>query len=408
MGLLSGLFTRAPEPEPLVEPAGALHLHTVDTDHAIVVGSILLLAVAHFVIGRARNPPPGVARAIKRLSRRLSSLVGAAEEGKPARRVSIVPWDPHPKWSAAPAASTRSGVYPGWRFFALLLVGLVVVIFEGSFETVRLFYTTCSLSLMAYRLKYYADRGLLLYALDFCYWVHFVGLAALWFADLPSDWATAALVSAVGPVGGAVFMLQSPLLLHHPEAFEGFFLHVVPCWVAYVVRWRVMPSLAPELLPVGATIGLGFWKVYVPWGISHLLFLLVKPYTPLAKYEMLFDWYVGSVASGDNSSARGKGAKAHDSFLSYAWKPTAYIAVHALLSLEGYAAAALSLRREACFLAWVSLIFALNIKTAFDFYRAGTDPDYSPGNKFVNGLRDSALSWCVILPLFLWCEREAV
>ena len=235
MGLLSGLFTRAPEPEPLVEPAGALHLHTadgraeikpsrrrpdrqgdalivaatpqpgsvlcrnawppqVDTDHAIVVGSILLLAVAHFVIGRARNPPLGVARAIKRLSRRLSSLVGAAEEGKPARRVSIVPWDPHPKWSAAPAASTRSGVYPGWRFFALLLVGLVVVIFEGSFETVRLFYTTCSLSLMAYRLKYfrcvdvprrrvaatpwlrrgyfaetsarlryYADRGLLLY-----------------------------------------------------------------------------------------------------------------------------------------------------------------------------------------------------------------------------------------------------
>ena len=38
MGLLAR-FRKAPEPPP-VDPAGALHLHFVATDHAIIIGSV--------------------------------------------------------------------------------------------------------------------------------------------------------------------------------------------------------------------------------------------------------------------------------------------------------------------------------------------------------------------------------
>ena len=66
-------------------------------------------------------------------------------------------YDPHPMWSAPSKL----------RFFAALLVGLVAVIFVGSFAAARVVYTACSLSLLAYRVSYYAERGLLLYCVDF-------------------------------------------------------------------------------------------------------------------------------------------------------------------------------------------------------------------------------------------------
>ena len=94
-------------------------------------------------------------------------------------------------------------------------------------------------------------------------------------------------------------------------------------------------------------------------------------------------------------------------FASYAWKPVAYIAAHALFSVEGYCAAALSLRYEAVMLVWVSLIFISNINSAFNFYRASVDESYSPGNKLISGLRDSAVSWAIILPLYWYCEKGA-
>ena len=79
-----------------------------------------------------------------------------------------------------------------------------------------------------------------------------------------------------------------------------------------------------------------------------------------------------------------------------------------MFSVEGYCAAALSLRYEAVMLVWVSLIFISNINSAFNFYRASVDKDYSPGNKLISGLRDSAVSWAIILPLYWYCEKGAV
>ena len=45
--------------------------------------------------------------------------------------------------------------------------------------------------------------------------------------------------------------------------------------------------------------------------------------------------------------------------------------------------------------------------SAFNFYRASVDKDYSPGNKLISGLRDSAVSWAIILPLYWYCEKGA-
>lgn len=193
---------RSPPSPPPAHPSGTLHLHFVSTDRAVILGSLALLVLAYEVLHRARHPPSRPS-----LLRRVSSLL--RREGAGAVPAA---YDPHPMWSAP------SKLRYGWTFFAALLVGLVAVIFVGSFATARVVYTACSLSLLAYRVSYYAERGLLLYCVDLCYWVHLVGLAALWLAELPGEWALAALASAVGPVGGAVFMLQSPLLLHHPEA----------------------------------------------------------------------------------------------------------------------------------------------------------------------------------------------
>jgi hypothetical protein len=67
---------------------------------------------------------------------------------------------------------------------------------------------------------------------------------------------------------------------------------VVPVWVAYIVRWRVMRTAVTQLLPVAASIRLGFSRIYLPWAAVYLLFLVVKPYTPLRAQETLFDWCV--------------------------------------------------------------------------------------------------------------------
>lgn len=116
----------------------------------------------------------------------------------------------------------------------------MTIVFNAPFGMSRLVYTGTGLVLMCFRLRYYARRRKLLYTLDLCYWVHMCGFYELWFGALagsagaergaggaPGEWAVACLASAVGPVGGAVFMLQSPMLLHHPEAFESFFLHAL-------------------------------------------------------------------------------------------------------------------------------------------------------------------------------------
>lgn len=132
-----------------------------------------------------------------------------------------------------------------------------------------------ALGLLAHRLHYYAQHNLLLYCVDLCYYVHACGLHALWWGEIsspsadpslppvPNEWALANLASAVGPVGGAVFMLQSPLLLHHPEVsysqrvpaacecatwIDGPRCFILgSTWIAPLVHASISPSVLPIL-----------------------------------------------------------------------------------------------------------------------------------------------------------------
>merc|ERR1712216_542764 len=126
----------------------------------------------------------------------------------------------------------------------------------------------------------------------------------------------------------------------------------------------------------------------------YTAFLIAKPYIPpIAKSPTLFDWYVyGDV----------KEIPAPSSFLSWAWKPVAYILLHGLFSLEGYAAAALSFQYEMVNMVWIGMVFLGNLKCGYYFYRQSVGKDYKVGNKIVEGLRDSVLAWCVLLPTYLY------
>ena len=119
--------------------------------------------------------------------------------------------------------------------------------------------------------------------------------------------------------------------MHHAEAFESHFLHNAGMWLGYAMRWRLMSdatSSKAATLGVGTLVGVGLKKVYIPWAIGYLAFLLVKPYLPvISNYETLFDWYV--------AGAGGSKASGPEPFLQYWWKPTAYILAHMLLATEG-------------------------------------------------------------------------
>lgn len=265
-------WARPVPPAPPPPPAGVLFADTDITDQAVLLATLLLLALAHEIIHRARFPRG-------RMSwQRAKALVQWRMLRVGERRLASEPvaFNPHIAWSEP------SPAYAGWTFFAAVLVALISFIFQGPFVSVRLVYTftvsfkaqdagriprtmwhvaaairsqstsfpcpppspaTQSIALLGHRLNYYARHNILLYCVDLCYWVHACGLQALWRSDAaqpgdptaPNEWALASMLSAVGPVGGAVFMLQSPLLLHHPEVC-GHACSTFPCRRAHGTR----------------------------------------------------------------------------------------------------------------------------------------------------------------------------
>ena len=48
------------------------------------------------------------------------------------------------------------------------------------------------------------------------------------------EWTVAVFAALNGPVAGSTILLRTALCLHHPEAFESFFLHVAPMVFVYV------------------------------------------------------------------------------------------------------------------------------------------------------------------------------
>ena len=69
---------------------------------------------------------------------------------------------------------------------------------------------------------------------------------------------------------------------------------------------------------------------------SHAVFLIVHPYTPLAKYETLFDWVVYGGLPEERS----------DSLTTWTGKVLAYCAAHFCLSSQGMIAATLAFKYQ--------------------------------------------------------------
>ena len=99
-----------------------------------------------------------------------------------------------------------------------------------------------------------------------------------------------------GPVGGSTFLLRTPLALHHPEAFESFFLHVAPMWMTFPMRWsfgrKIMERDGASYSKL-EVIKHGFCRVYFPWVLLYGTFLTLQPWLPVVKdYETLFDLFL--------------------------------------------------------------------------------------------------------------------
>jgi hypothetical protein len=117
----------APPPPP---PAGVLFADTEITDQAVLLAALLLLALAHEIIHRARFPGKMSWQRAKALVQWKMLRVGH-------RRLANEPaaFNPHVSWSEP------SPAYASWTFFAAVLVALVSFIFQGPFVSVRLVYT---------------------------------------------------------------------------------------------------------------------------------------------------------------------------------------------------------------------------------------------------------------------------
>ncbi len=263
---------------------------------------------------------------------------------------------------------------------------------ERDYSVLRMLFTVPALALLSYRAFYYSQRGALLYLIDFCFWSHVCGLAVLWaYGSLSRDFCVGVFAALNGPVGGATFLLRTPLLVHHPEAFESFFLHVVPMWASYSLRWNWGDKFFDkDDMSVLGIVKKGFMRVYLPWVLFYGSFLTLQPYLPwVANMETLFDWYAYGGVPEERT----------DAFPVWTAKVWAYCAVHCIMATQGLFAAALSFRSRAVHLAWIFCVIAGTVRTGIMFYIAGLQdgPSVEPENKLIAGFKDCAAAWVVIL-----------
>eukprot|EP00746_Dinoflagellata_sp_MGD_P026766 gnl/MRDRNA2_/MRDRNA2_16310_c0_seq1.p1 gnl/MRDRNA2_/MRDRNA2_16310_c0~~gnl/MRDRNA2_/MRDRNA2_16310_c0_seq1.p1 ORF type:complete len:330 (+),score=26.92 gnl/MRDRNA2_/MRDRNA2_16310_c0_seq1:70-1059(+) len=312
------------------------------------------------------------------------------------RAQSVYALTPHTKWLA-----------PTWAFpfFALVLLSTIVGLFfiDLSFETTRLGYTIIAVSLLIYRFVYYTYKQWLLYFIDLCYASTYALLASLWLCPslgCSNEWQMAIFTVAQGAVAGAVFPLQTPLALHHPEAFESFYLHVSPMWVCYAVRWRFSTiSTVPGAFELAVN---AFQRFYLPWFIPYFIFLLLQPKLPecIAGLETLPDCQLRPGASHEErlELKRGHYVKvAKENFMA--------VSAHAVLSFSGFLAAGLAYQYHSVQVMWICCIMLTCIEAGYQFYCVSYDPNL-PGNTIQRGFMKMGLAWVMLLASYMYEVRS--
>ena len=173
------------------------------------------------------------------------------------------PYIPHPDWLLN---STN------WAYYVGLSL-LTLVLFYGSFvsspsyESIRWGWTLISVGLYAKKTYDFYRFDRLLYYIDYCYFANVCFGFAMW--SVPSRggkegkkwlqglvaehtfpfYARAVFTSVNGPVGGGCFMLGTALAVHNIDVYFSFWLHVVPMWITYALRWRLYPKLLEVKYP---------------------------------------------------------------------------------------------------------------------------------------------------------------
>ena len=192
-----------------------------------------------------------------------------------------------------------------------LLIFWVCFISTPSFKALRLLWTTISTALLIKKVADLYEAERLLYFIDFCYYANVVFGYYLWQVPLHQtskkfdpnfpETATALFLALNGPVAGGCFMLSTSLVFHNADAWSSFWLHVTPAYLSYALRWRWFPKMlervfdmdphAEDIWKKRRLVWLGIKRIYVPWVVSHCLFLIALPYIPVLRdYETLFDW----------------------------------------------------------------------------------------------------------------------
>jgi len=285
--------------------------------------------------------------------------------------------------------------------YAATLVSTMALclLWTPSFRMLRLQYTLVGMGLLLYRVHYYARKEWMLYFIDLCFVNSILLIWSLWFCEsggCSQDWLLAVYIIAQGPVAGATFPLQTPLTLHHPEAFESFFLHASPMWISYAVRWRWAESLGP-IPSVWSLLSAGLLRLYLPWSTIYLVFLLLQPFLPdrIAGLETLMDGFIFP-ASTTKTRLAGK----RQEYRSYAFNVVKATLLHFVLSTSGTLAAALAYQYHEVQIAWILCVLAGCISSGARFYYQSAHPESVPPG-VLRGFRNMGLAWAIVLPTFL-------
>lgn len=286
--------------------------------------------------------------------------------------------------------------------FGLVLLNTMGVMFclDWSFEATRLSYTAGATALLLYRVYYYTYKQWFCYFIDLCYASTYGLLASLWLC--PSlgcsvEWENAVYTVAAGAVGGATFPLQTPLALHHPEAFESFFLHVSPMWVCYAMRWRFLTvSTVPSVLELATN---GLWRFYVPWVLPYLAFLTVQPFLPdfIAGLETLPDCQLrGGLTHEDRLKLK------RENFAKATKETYMAVAAHAVLSFSGFVAAGMAYQYHKVQVTWCCCVLATCLEAGYQFYVKSYNPE-ATGNTIAMGFMKMGLAWLAMLLVYSYC-----
>lgn len=243
--------------------------------------------------------------------------------------------------------------------------------------------------------------------------------------------ATALFCVLNGPVGGSVFFVGADLVFHHPDAFSSFWLHVIPMWLSYALRWRYYPLLLKHNFPklsesqildgtwhLRDTIWYAFQYCYAPWAIMNVVFLTAHPFTPLAKYETMFDLFV----HGGLPETR------DDEFLSRMAHVLGFVSVHCILSFQGFLAAAICFRYQRsdcsdltlqvtlnatyttvtrCHIVWICCVFISTMSGGFKFYEEAiqSSGEADVTANLLMGVKKCAISWMLVLAALFYSTQ---